>query len=138
MINSVWEWNPADILRLLGIVAVHNADAGAVCLFFGIEKPCFQRFPKSLIDGMVYETALRKIFSLYNFLIFWFRFAGIINSIKGASTWKMRNFTEEKEVVKKIVKKDFLWFTTLLEALRREVNVQDGEQAETPKEQAAG
>lgn len=50
----------------------------------------------------------------------------------------MRNFTEEKEVVKKIVKKDFLWFTTLLEALRREVNVQDGEQAETPKEQAAG
>lgn len=75
---------------------------------------------------------------LYNFLIFWFRFAGIINSIKGASTWKMRNFTEEKEVVKKIVKKDFLWFTTLLEALRREVNVQEGKQAEAPKEQAAG
>ncbi|MBP3460115.1 MAG: putative glycosyltransferase, exosortase G system-associated [Lachnospiraceae bacterium] len=64
---------------------------------------------------------------LYNFLIFWFRFAGIINSVKGATTWRMRNFTEELEIAEDIIRHDFLWLTRLLEVLRKEVNIREEE-----------
>ena len=47
---------------------------------------------------------------LFNFLVFWFRFAGIINSIKGDQVWRTKNLTEEKETFLEIVKKDFSFF----------------------------
>lgn len=60
---------------------------------------------------------------LFNFMVFWFRFAGIINSIKGEQTWRTRNFSEEWQAVKKTVGDDFIWFREGLEKLRNEVNM---------------
>lgn len=44
---------------------------------------------------------------LFNFMVYWFRFAGIINSIKGASTWRTRGFDEEMASCREIVAHDF-------------------------------
>ncbi len=62
---------------------------------------------------------------LFNFMTFWFRFAGIINSIRGDQSWKTRTFKEEYQVFRKIVKKDFGWFFRGLERLRKAVNVSE-------------
>ncbi len=62
---------------------------------------------------------------IYNFGVFWFRFAGIINSIKGEQTWRVRNLSEENESFREVVKKDFLWFTRILDKVRAEVNADE-------------
>jgi putative glycosyltransferase (exosortase G-associated) len=47
------------------------------------------------------------ILPLFNFIVYWFRMAGIINSIKGISTWRTMTFKEEQKVCKTIVSNDF-------------------------------
>lgn len=75
---------------------------------------------------------------LYNFVVFWFRFAGIINSMKSKGSWKMRNFTEERETAAGIVKSDFLWFRKGLEKARRFVNYQDDDVSDVHEERCDG
>ena len=65
------------------------------------------------------------LFPLYNFLIFWFRFAGIINSIKSNQTWKTRDLTEERIICKNIINKDFLWLIRLIRFLENKVNTDE-------------
>ena len=60
----------------------------------------------------------------FNLLVFFIRFAGIINSINTDSAWKVRNFTEEKKCFKDIVKKDFAKIFTVLSKIRKFVNVE--------------
>lgn len=62
---------------------------------------------------------------MFNFVTFWFRFAGIINSIKGEQSWKARTFREEKQTFLKVLKKDFGWFFVGLEKLRKAVNISE-------------
>lgn len=59
---------------------------------------------------------------IYNFLIFWFRLAGIVNSIKGKQTWKMKNISEEKDMFLAQIKEDTSKLDKILERLRDEVN----------------
>lgn len=59
---------------------------------------------------------------LFNFMVFWFRFAGIINAIKGEQAWRTRNLKEEWQSFKEKVGEDFLWLRTGIEKLRNEVN----------------
>ncbi len=59
---------------------------------------------------------------LYNFLIFWIRFAGIINSINSSSAWRTRNFTQECQCFRDIVKDDFLFIIKIVEKLRKVSN----------------
>lgn len=47
---------------------------------------------------------------LYNFFIFWVRFAGIINSINNRSGWRRRNLSEEKDAVNQTFRNDFSFF----------------------------
>lgn len=51
---------------------------------------------------------------LFNFLVFWFRFAGIINSINSSLVWKTKNLTEEKQIFVNIVKGDIAFFEKIL------------------------
>lgn len=44
---------------------------------------------------------------LFNFIIFWFRFAGIINGIRGEQTWRTRNFKEEWQSICEVLRHDF-------------------------------
>lgn len=61
----------------------------------------------------------------FNFLVFWFRFAGIINSIKGMQTWKVRNAKEEWQSFAKVMKRDFTGLNRIIGKIRDEVNVDE-------------
>ncbi len=88
-----------------------------IILFLYREKPLLKYYAR--------KWYLVILLPLYNFMVFWFRFAGIINAIKGAQTWRMKNFSDEWEEFKKVVKKDFLSITTLLEKWKAEVNIDE-------------
>lgn len=58
----------------------------------------------------------------YNFVIFWFRFAGIINCINSDSAWRARTPAEENKAFNDIVKKDFKHVASLFGRLRKVAN----------------
>lgn len=60
-----------------------------------------------------YRPKLYLVFllPLYNFVIFWIRVAGIINSIKGSNSWRTSNVTEECSKFRKIVRSDLFIFS---------------------------
>lgn len=58
------------------------------------------------------------ILPIYNFVVFWFRFAGIINCIKRESAWKTYTFNEEWENFKMTVSSDFFIFRKIIAKLR--------------------
>ena len=60
---------------------------------------------------------------MYNFLTFWFRFAGIINSIKGEQSWKTQTLTQEKQKFGEIVYKDFRYLIMLRKNIKRKVTL---------------
>jgi poly-beta-1,6-N-acetyl-D-glucosamine synthase len=59
------------------------------------------------------------LFPIYNFVVFWIRFAGIINSIKRESRWKTFTLKEEKEIFSGIVEKDFRFFSDFIHKVKR-------------------
>ncbi len=65
------------------------------------------------------------ILPIFNFVVFWFRFAGIINSINRSQTWRTSNLTEEKDTFLRITRKDFRWWTDWLERTRKRVNIDE-------------
>lgn len=59
---------------------------------------------------------------LYNFVIFWIRFAGIINSITLRNGWKASTPKEEKERFVNVIKHDFRFVTAFIERCRKLFN----------------
>jgi len=66
-----------------------------------------------------YVVALLPFF---NFIVFWIRFAGIINSIKGESSWKTKNLSEEWELFKKVISSDFFYISKTINYMKSRVN----------------
>lgn len=58
----------------------------------------------------------------FNLLVFFIRFAGIINSINTNSAWRTRNFTEEKHDFKKHLLADLTIFKKCITGIRCKVN----------------
>jgi putative glycosyltransferase (exosortase G-associated) len=58
----------------------------------------------------------------FNFFVFWIRFAGIINSINGESSWKTKTFTEERVSFKKVVSSDFFHIAIKINKMKSRVN----------------
>lgn len=69
-----------------------------VIIYFS-EFPLYRRF---------YARKLPLVFILpfYNFVTFWFRTAGILNSIRGDNSWKTDNLSEEYSKIHSSVKSD--------------------------------
>ena len=61
-------------------------------------------------------------FPLYNFVVFWIRFAGIINSIRNESAWKSRTLTEERVHFCNVIRSDLQLFEKLIQKLRHLFN----------------
>lgn len=70
---------------------------------------------------------LAVLLPLYNFMVFWFRFAGIINAIKGTQSWRMRNFREERQACAAIIRKDFQGAADVIQKWKAEVNTNEEE-----------
>lgn len=62
------------------------------------------------------------ILPAFNFVIFWIRFTGIINSTKEVGKWKTSTLTEEWKKIKAAVNDDFHLPKRMVKALRRMVN----------------
>ena len=62
------------------------------------------------------------IMPLYNFINFWFRFAGIINSIKEDRSWKTRSLTQERALIKESISKDFRKVLQLIGRIKRKIS----------------
>jgi putative glycosyltransferase (exosortase G-associated) len=60
----------------------------------------------------------------FNLLVFFIRFAGIINSINTNSAWKTKNFTEEKAEFRRVVQQEFSVFFGILNKIRGAVNTE--------------
>ena len=58
----------------------------------------------------------------FNLMVFFMRFAGVINSINTDSAWKTKNFTQERESFVKTVRDDFGILTGFLGKIRDFVN----------------
>lgn len=71
-----------------------------------------------------YKSKWYLVFVLpaFNFVIFWIRFAGIINSTKEDGKWKTSTLTEEWQKIKCAVNDDFHLPKKIVKAIRRKVN----------------
>ncbi len=58
----------------------------------------------------------------FNLLVFFIRFAGVLNSINTSSAWKTRNFTEEKQAARDSISKDFAGARRIMRKMRAYVN----------------
>ena len=59
---------------------------------------------------------------MYNFVIFWFRFAGIINGASSEGSWTTKTPAEEKAAFKKVIQNDFKVVAGLFGKLRKVAN----------------
>lgn len=60
----------------------------------------------------------------FNLLVFFIRFAGVINSINTDSAWKVRNFTEEMKALGDVFRSDFKIVFRVCKKIRSFVNVE--------------
>ncbi|QNU66959.1 putative glycosyltransferase, exosortase G system-associated [Ruminiclostridium herbifermentans] len=66
-----------------------------------------------------YAVALLPIF---NFIVFWIRFAGIINSIKSDSSWRTKTLTDEWKGLTKVLYSDFAYISKFIEKMKSRYN----------------
>lgn len=74
-----------------------------------------------------YARKIIMIFCLpiFNFIIYWFRMAGIINSIKIQSQWKTKSWKEECGICKQIMKDDFKVIGVVMKKVRHYITNED-------------
>ena len=58
----------------------------------------------------------------FNFVVFFIRFAGVINSINTNSAWKTKTFTEEKRAFFKVIRDEFIIPIRIIEKIKKNVN----------------
>ena len=59
---------------------------------------------------------------VFNFVVFFIRFAGVINSINTNSAWKTKTFTEEKRAFFKVIRDEFIIPIRIIEKIKKIVN----------------
>lgn len=99
----------------------------------------------NICSYLYWDKQLRKYYArklpiifmlpLFNFIVYWFRFAGIINSIKGASSWKTKTLNEEFEICGKIISSDLAFYTKLLTKIKLSIYKRDVTNDDTNKKQ---
>ncbi len=81
-----------------------------ICSYIAWEKELKRFYQKKIIYIF--------ILPLFNFIVYWFRMAGIINSIKGVSTWRTMTFKEERKVCRTIVSNDFKIISQMVNGIK--------------------
>ncbi len=81
-------------------------------------------------DRKIQKYYMRKaylvfILPVFNFIVFWIRLAGIINSTKNQSSWKARTLRQEKSDLRTVVDTDLTFYNRWIGRLRRFVNNQE-------------
>ncbi|MGN0480147.1 MAG: TIGR03111 family XrtG-associated glycosyltransferase [Lachnospiraceae bacterium] len=82
------------------------------------------RWDRELLKFYAKRILYIFVLPLFNFIMYWFRFAGIINSIEGVSSWRTKSFAQEKEACKEVIRNDFKAFTGLLKKIKSKIYVE--------------
>lgn len=85
----------------------------------------FLSWDKRLKKYYAQKLPIILVLPLFNFIVYWFRFAGIINSIKGASSWKTSTFQEEMDACKQIISVDFSFYSKLINKIKKVIYKRD-------------
>lgn len=91
-------------------------------VFYYISTVGFLKNFKEIRKYYAKQWYVIPVLPLFNLMVFFIRFAGVINSINTDSAWKTRNFTQEKESFAQTVAKDFSVVGHLLGRIRNFVN----------------
>lgn len=104
----------------------------ATLLLFGLYTVCGYLYYVSTVGFLSDFKGLQKYYAkqwwivpllpFFNFVVFFIRFAGIINSINTDSAWKTRTLSQEKNDFKAIVKSDFSGIYAKVKKIRSFVN----------------
>lgn len=84
-----------------------------VCLFLHWDKELLRYYRRKGLYVL--------LLPVWNFVLYWFRLAGIINSIKGTSSWRTKGFDEELGIVREIIKHDFALVSRVAAAIRKKI-----------------
>lgn len=103
------------------VIIIYLLYAFSMFLFY-INVVMYLSKTKDLLKYYRTKWYLIFILPIFNFVVFWIRFAGIINSIKGEGNWRTTTFTEEWQRIKKAVSDDFHFPKRVVKALRRRIN----------------
>ena len=95
-------------------------------LFYYISTIGFLKEFKELRHYYANQWYVIPLMPLFNLLVFFIRFAGIINSINTDSAWKTKNFTQEKTSIKEQMADDFGGIAAMLRKVRNYVNNNEG------------
>lgn len=76
-------------------------------VFYYISTVGFLKNFKEIRKYYAKQWYVIPVLPIFNLMVFFIRFAGVINSINTDSAWKTRNFTQEKESFVQTVAKDF-------------------------------
>ena len=91
-------------------------------IFYYISTVGFLKGFKEIRSYYIKQWYVILFLPFFNLLVFFIRFAGVINSINTDSAWKTKNFSQERESFVKTVAKDFGVITHLLHKVRKFVN----------------
>ncbi len=91
----------------------------------------YLKWDKALIRFYAWKIGYILLLPIFNFMVYWFRFAGIINSIKGTSTWRTRGFDEEMKVCRDIIAKDFAFLKKAIDKVKENIYESDEEKTKT-------
>ena len=103
------------IIYFLGIITS--------CLF-GINTICFLKEFPEIRRYYKRNFAYIILMPLYSYFTYFIRLCGILNSIGRASTWKTKNFTEEKTEIKDQMHVDFTVFRNVRDFFRKVLEMQ--------------
>lgn len=88
-----------------------------ICMYLYWDRKLFRFYARKIIYIF--------ILPIFNFILYWFRFAGIINSIEGAGSWKTRSFKEEKEACRAVIREDFQGLSKWVNKVRKWIYTRD-------------
>lgn len=91
-------------------------------VFYYISTVGFLKNFKEIRKYYAKQWYVIPVLPIFNLMVFFIRFAGVINSINTDSAWKTRNFTQEKESFVQTVAKDFSIVGHFLGRIRDFVN----------------
>ncbi|MGN0132565.1 MAG: TIGR03111 family XrtG-associated glycosyltransferase [Lachnospiraceae bacterium] len=103
---------------LISLVLIYVMYVLSAFLYY-IHVCIYLRWDKKLWRFYASKVYYILLLPLFNFMVYWFRFAGIINSIKGTSTWRTRGFDEELKTCGKIIANDFLFVKKAIERVKK-------------------
>ncbi len=102
------------LIYLLGIITSCLFGINAIC--FLIDFPELQKYYKHNFGYLI-------LLPLYSYFTYFIRLCGILNSIGRASTWKTKNFTEEKAEIHNQMYDDFVPIRKIRNFLRQILEV---------------